>query len=119
MNRKIIKKIAEDSYSKKGLERAKVFEFARALKRRDLREYIRILKNFENRMTVTVTLPRENEISEIRRRLNKIYPNKKIVFTIDPTILAGIRIVDYDDVYEMSLKNFLETKLDQITHRYD
>ncbi|MBI2621715.1 MAG: hypothetical protein HYW63_03700 [Candidatus Levybacteria bacterium] len=119
MNKRLIKKLAEDSYSKEKLDRRKVFAFARVLRRRDLRKYIRFLKNFEDRMTLRVTLPTETEVGRVRRRLSKIFPNKKIVFTIDPTMLAGIRVIDYDNVYELSLKNSLETALDQITSRYD
>ena len=119
MNKKVIKKLAEESYSNKKLNSIKVFAFAKALKRGDLREYIRILKNFEDRMTVSITLPKETEIGLLRRKLSKIYPNKKIIFTIDPTMLAGIRVVDYDNVYELSLKNSLENRLNQITSRYD
>lgn len=108
MKKNIIKKLAEESYTKNTLNSDKILQVSKKLKREELKFYIKSLKNIESRKTVTVTLPSEEGASEIKAHLTKIYPDKKLVFGIDPSLLTGIRVVDFDNEYELSLKSFLE-----------
>jgi hypothetical protein len=111
MKKNLIKKLAEESYTKNTLDSGKILQVSKKLKREELKFYIKSLKNIESKRTVTVTLPSEEGASEIKAHLSKIYPNKRLVFGIDPTLLTGIRVVDFDNEYELSLKNFLEGSL--------
>lgn len=108
MKKNLIKKLAEESYTKNTLDSGKILRVSKKLKREDLKIYIKNLKTLESKKTVTVTLPSEEGINEIKMHFTKIYPDKRIVFSIDPSLLSGIRVVDYDNEYELSLRNFLE-----------
>jgi len=41
----------------------------------------------------------------------KIYPNKKIFIQVDDSLISGIRITEYDNIYELSLKDILENSM--------
>lgn len=111
MKKNVIKKLAELSYSKNVLDSAKITKIANTLKRSDLKVYIKTLKDMESKNTVYITVPNEDGIREIREHFKKIYPEKKLVFTFDSSLLSGVRVVDYDNEYELSLKSFLESSL--------
>ncbi len=111
MKKNLIKKLAEESYTKNDLDHDKIEKIAKNLKREDLKVYIKSLKALDSRKTVTVTLPSEEGIREIKDQFTKLYPDKKIIFAIDPTLLTGIKVVDFDNEYELSLKGFLESSI--------
>ena len=111
MKKNMIKKLAEVSYTQNSLDRDKIARITKKLKREDLKVYIKDLKTLEAKKTVTVTLPSDDSVREIKDQFTKIYPDKKILFSIDPSLLTGIRVVDYDNVYELSLKGFLESSI--------
>lgn len=111
MNKKVIKKLAEESYSKNTLDSGKITKIAKKLKRSDLKVYIKNLKDIEAQKTVMITVPNEDGLREIKTHFSKLYPDKKIVFNIDTTLLTGIKVVDYDNVYELSLKSLLENSV--------
>lgn len=113
MKKNIIRKLAEQSYTKNSLDHDKIAKIANRLKRQDLRVYIKDLKTLESKKTVTVTLPSEEGIREIKDHFTKIYPFKKLVFSIDPSLLSGVKVIDYDNEYELSLKGFLEGAIKQ------
>lgn len=111
MNKKVIKKLAEESYSKNTLDSGKITKITKNLKREDLKVYIRNLKDLEAKKTVVVTVPDENGVRDIKDHFSKLYPDKKLVFNIDSSLLSGIKVVDYDNVYELSLKSFLANSI--------
>jgi hypothetical protein len=108
MNKTDLKKLAEISYTKDNLDEKKVDMIANNLKKTDLKIYIKNLKNIELKKTVIITVPGEGGITEIKNYFYKLYPGRKLVFNTDESLISGIRVVDYDNVYELSLKNFLE-----------
>lgn len=108
MKKSEIKKLAKISYTNNKLDNKKVDKISKYLKNKDLRTYIKNLKITESKKTVNVTLPNRDSVSLINSHLTKIYPDKRIMFSIDPTMLSGIKVVDYDNEYELSLKSFLE-----------
>ena len=108
MNKSLIKKLAHASYTKGAIDPKKVNRITKSLKREDLKVYIKNLKTTESKKTVTVSIPSEDGIRDIKNYFSKIYPGKKIVFTIDQSLITGIKVVDYDNVYELSLRGFLE-----------
>lgn len=116
MRKSEIKKLASASYTKNKLDEKKVNRVSKHLKNNDLRAYIKDLKTLESKKTVNITLPNSESVSIIKGHFAKIYPDKRIVFSVDPTLLTGIKVVDYDNEYELSLKGFLEGG---ITHTND
>jgi F0F1-type ATP synthase delta subunit len=114
MKKNVLKKLAIASYTENELDEKKVSRISKSLNRADLKDYINDLKNIENKRTVTVTIPNEEESSKIKQMFAKIYPNKRIVVKIDEELITGIKVVDYDNVYELSLKGYLENSLDYL-----
>jgi F0F1-type ATP synthase delta subunit len=112
MRKTDIKKIANASFTREKLDEVKVKKVAKQLKREDLKVYIRELKDIESRKTVQITVPSEEGLSEMKRYFTKLYPDKKLLFGIDETLIGGIRVVDYDNIYELSIKNFLEGSIE-------
>lgn len=108
MKKKIIKNLAGISFENEKLDSEKVRRIAGALKREDLKVYIKNLKIIDEKRTVYITIPTEEGLGEMRKYFIKLYPNKKIIFNIDSSLLTGVKVVDYDNVYELSLKGFLE-----------
>ena len=111
MKKNIIKKLAEESFTKNELDEKTVMKVAKVLKREDLKVYIKDLKNMEAKKTVTVTIPSSKGAGDMKKYFDRIYPGKRIVFKVDESLLTGIKVVDYDNVYELSLKGLLEHSL--------
>lgn len=116
MKNNIIKKLAEESFSKNNLDEKIVMKVAKTLKREDLKVYIKDLKNMDTQRTVTVTIPSSAGVNDMKNYFSKMYPGKRIVFRVDESLLTGIKIVDYDNVYELSLKRLLEHSLKGVTN---
>lgn len=108
MKKNIIKKLAIASYTKNNLDDRKVNKVSKMLKNNDLRVYIKDLKTIESKKIISVTLPNSESTATIKNHFSRLYPNKRIVFSVDPTLLSGIKVVDYDNEYELSLKGLLE-----------
>ena len=111
MKKNIIKKVAKMSYSGDLLDKDKVIKISKSLKRENLKAYIKTLKNMEAKKTVVVTLSSEERIKGLKDYFSKLYPDKRIIIQIDESLLAGIRVVDFDNVYELSLKDLLENSI--------
>ena len=108
MKKNVIKKLAEVSFKNDEVDQDKVKKIANLLKREDLKLYIKNLKIINDKRSVQVTIPGDEGFIEIKRYFTKLYPNKRVVFNIDPTLLTGVKVVDYDNIYELSLRGFLE-----------
>ncbi len=115
MKKNIIKKLAKASYTKEEMDKNKIEKVTKHLKRSEVKEYIRDLKAIENKRTVTITIPQDKGISEIKQMFTRIYPNKKIIVKIDPELITGIKVADYDNEYELSLQGMLEDSIEYIT----
>lgn len=106
MNKKLIKKLAQASYKNNTLDKKSVERITPLLLRKDLKQYIKMLKNREQKKTVVVTVTSKKRL--YKSEFAKLYPNKRIVHEIDPSLIAGIKILDNDVLFEMNLKNSLE-----------
>jgi F0F1-type ATP synthase delta subunit len=51
--------------------------------------------------------------------LKKFFNNKELLFIEDKSLIAGIRIIDYDIVYELNLKDSLENMIRHVQKSYD
>lgn len=117
MSRKKLKTIVTESYKDDILDFNKAYTIAGSLRsRNDLKQYINELKNYENKKNVTVTMPFSINKAEV---FEKLFPNKKIVYKIDPSVMLGVKIVNNDNVYEFNLKNMLQNIISYITKSYD
>src|SRR3972149_10838978 len=108
MKKKQIKKLAITSYTKGELDYKKVKKNIKFLNRSELKLYIKAIKNYENIKTITVFVPSIAGKKNILKDLKKIFPKKRIIFKKDESLIAGIRIIDNDIVYDTNIKNTLE-----------
>lgn len=115
MNTKDIKKLALSSYTKENLDENKTLRIANLLKKGDLRQYLKTLKLIEKKNTVKVTVSSKPDIS-IQTNLKKIFKHKKIIVKEDNNLIAGIKIEDFDNVYEFNLSNTLKNIVNYISN---
>ncbi len=116
MNSKKIDKLVVYSYKNDFLNQNKVNKIATLLSKSDLKKYINALKLTENKKSLIISSPMNN--SDLKK-FEKLFPNKKIVFKKDPTLMLGMEIIDNDIVYEFTLKNSLDKILNYIEQNYD
>lgn len=115
MKKKIIKLIALKSFARNNLDPIKVKKFSKSMKRKDLRQYIKYLKHYESKNKITIVIPSMEKINKKDLgRFAKLYPNKKIEYLEDPSIILGIRLIDNDLIYDFNLKNTFENITQQI-----
>lgn len=117
MNRQMLKQLVMESYTNGELDARKVNRIADLLTKKELRLYIRALKNWERQNKVIIEVPTEKglDLSE----LQEFFSDKKIVVHIDPSLLLGMRLKYNDDIFEMSLKNSLDKITEHIKEYYD
>lgn len=73
-----------------------------------MKKYIKSLKLVERKNTIYLVLPNENiknGVSHIIELLKKTYPAKKIEFLYDKSLIAGIKIINDDLIYEHNVGN--------------
>lgn len=121
MNKTQIKKLAEKSFRNKDLDEKFVKDAAKRLKRSELKTYLRELYSLENKKTIKVFLPNDDQgnAKMVYQVFRKMYSNKKILIEIDPTLIAGIRIQNNDNIYELSFKSLFSNLLTSIEQKYD
>lgn len=107
MTKKQIKNIVLESYNNEMLDEKKVEHVARILQRGELKEYIRELKAYEKKKSLVVSIP-YNPIEKEKEKFQKLFPNKKIVYIIDPSLLLGAKIINDDYVHGLNVKNTLD-----------
>ena len=116
MNSKKIGKLVSVSYKNNSLDQKKVNKISTLLSSADLKKYINGLKLTEKKKSLIVSSPINNQVI---RKFEKLFPHKKIIFTKDPSLMLGVRVVDNDIVYEFTLKNTLHKILNHIEQNYD
>ena len=107
MTKKIVKQLAEESFEKKSLNEKKISLITARLKKTDIRAYIRALTLLTYQKTVFVQTPVAiDETSQ--KQLQLKFPNKKMIYTIHKDLLAGMKIIDNDLLYDYSLEAKIE-----------
>lgn len=110
MTKKLLKQMVEVSYNGQDLDVKKVEAIASRLSRKELREYIRALKIAERKICVLVDVPTENG-EKYLKDFQSLFPNKKLVFRKDASLVFGTRVTDNDIVYAMNLRDSLQGML--------
>lgn len=106
MNKKLLKQLVIESYTKEELDFTKVNAIADLLKRKDLKLYIRALRNQEKKKTVDVITPGELNRDE-KKMVENTFKNKKINYIIDSSLIVGLKIIENDKVFDLNLGNTL------------
>lgn len=121
MTKKQIKLLAEASYLKDNLDYSKTRRIADRLTREDLKKYLGMLKNIEKRKMVTIVVPemKLNEKRDIEKRFKNLFKDKNISMEIDPSLIVGLKIINNDLIYELSLDNTFNRINDYLLEQYD
>jgi len=121
MEKKYIKKLALASYTKNELDSKKVKKIAGFLTRNNLKQYIKELKLLESQKTITILTPSfsKKAKNDIKEKFAKIYADKKVIIDNDPSLILGIKVIDNDLIYDLSLKNTLDNLNMHINEQYD
>ena len=117
MDRKILKQLAGASFRRNKLDSERVRFISKKLKRSDLKTYIRYLKRADEENTVRIFISSDSKSleREIRKMFEKIYPNKEIEIGEDESLIAGIKILDGDIVYELNLRDVFNKALTHLS----
>lgn len=118
MTKKQIKKIAEESYTNNVLNEKKTEKIGEILNRKELKLYINELKKRENEITIVITLPSLPKETE-QIALQKLFPNKKIRYNIDESLVLGMKIEDNDLIYEMNMRSIFNHLITYVVNTYD
>lgn len=120
MDKKLLKQLVDYSYVGEKLNVERVGKVTKLLKnkREDFKMYIRGIKKRERYLHVFIDLAKNN-FEQFKNAFKKIFPNKKIAWNIDPSLLLGVRITEGDNVLEMSLKRSLLQIVSKIEQSYD
>ncbi len=115
MTKKRIKQLAKETFEKDNLNQKKLALIIGRLKKTDARAYIQALKQIVQGNTVFVHSPVAVD-ETAQKQLELKFPNKKMIYVLNKNLLAGMKILDNDLLYDYSL----ETKIDRVVKRaYD
>lgn len=97
-----LKELAQQSYKKGILDEETVQYVADRLSRKEVKEYIKLLKKEEAKKEVHVTSAETLSTSDVEK-IQKLYPGKFIITSVDPSMISGVRIVENNKEYEINL----------------
>ena|ERR1039457_6970681 len=116
MNKKI-KSLALLSYDNCQLDANAIDLISSRLNRRELKDYIRFLKQIENEKQVIVTVPKQLENKD-KEKIQLLFPDKTIIYLTDPEMISGIKITNGDVEYEISINQIFHDIINHIS-KYD
>jgi len=105
MTTKQMKKLAIISYTRNTLDLKKINRITKLLSRAELKRYVKFLNSLEQSKTVKVIMPKLDVESGLANELKKIFPDKRLEFAEDKSLIAGLKLIDNDIVYDFNLKN--------------
>lgn len=118
MTRKQIQQLVEKSYTNTSMNKEDVEHISSYLKRSELKEYVKELKSYEKKKTIVITSPLLPS-KEDQTKIQDLFPKKKIVYDIDPSLLMGYKVTDNDVIYEYSLSHIFDSMLDHVENNYE
>lgn len=115
-----IKKLAEASYTDNHIDKKAINKISLILKGKELKFYVKALKNFNKRNTVEFYVPSKKMVTDdMIKSISNFFKNKIVNLIEEPSLIAGARIIDNDMIYELNLKDSLENLIDHIQKSYD
>ena len=114
----IINQLVMASYIHGSLDLKRVDKIATFLNRKMLKLYIKALKSREKQDSIFVDSQYALE-DTYENMLNDLYPDKKIIYNTDDSLVSGIKITNNDLIYEMSIRSALEKILEKVKENYD
>jgi F0F1-type ATP synthase delta subunit len=114
MTTKQIKNLATASYTNELLDSKKINRIVKLLNRSQLKRYIKFLKSLEQSKTVKVIMSKLASKNELAKNLKAQFPNKRLEFSEDKSLIAGLKLIDNDNIYDFNLKNTFENLVSYI-----
>lgn len=120
MDNKLLKRLIDYSYINNNLSIKRINKIARLFKnrRQDMKQYLKGLKKRERTLSISIDVSMP-AISRYKNKFADIFPNKKIIWNVDSSLMLGLRVTDNDNVLEMSLKKTLNDIMSAIEQNYD
>lgn len=118
MTKRDIRQLVVASYTKDRLDDKKVEKIAGMLSKTDLKAYIRGLRLEEQKHKIYLALATKTIYNKARKEFEKAFEGKEIVFTEDPSLLLGMRVLDGDMLYEVSLSERLNQLTKSVEENY-
>ena len=115
MTKRIIKKLALESYTGKNLDPKKISKIIKLFNRSELKTYIKAIKNYENAQTITLITPAKTGSDKILKEIRNMFLDKKILLKQDKNLIAGVRIIDNDTIYDFNVQNTLENLVSYVS----
>jgi len=114
MTKKQIRGLVSASYTNDQLDQKKINRISKMLNRAELKTYINLVKMFEKSKTLTIYTPNLSAGAFFKKELGKIFKSKKIEIKEDKKLIAGIKIIDDDNVYDFNVRNNLKNLVSYI-----
>lgn len=120
MTKKQIEQLVLQSYTGDNLDNRKVERLIGQVSRRDLKMYIRTLRNWERKRSVEILIPDEGYKKNIKLdMIKKMFPKKRVKYSVDSSLITGVKVISEDMVYDFNLKDTLENIVEHIRKQYD
>ena len=120
MTKKQIKQLAESSFSQDYLDAKKLNRIMKIIdKKKDIKEYIRYLKIFDDQRKVVISVPSLINQKNVKKSFSKVFPKKRIIIVEDPKLVAGMKVKNGDEIFDYNLKNTLDSINDFINNEND
>ncbi len=119
MTKRLLQQLVLASYQDEDLDAHNVDEISKRLSTKDLKAYLRALKLMEQQKKIYIAMPSASVYNTSKKDLKKLFPKKELVFTEDPSLLLGMRLIDNDMVYDMNLKSRLENVIEEVEQQYN
>lgn len=116
LKKKQIRELVNLSITKGSLDPKKVELIASSLKRKELKKYIKALKKEDLEQQVIIKLPQQPTDAQ-KNVFDSLFPNKKIIYHKDQSLLLGVKIINNDMEHQLNLKNNLNTILSHIINK--
>lgn len=117
MTKKQIQQMIKDSYSNQKLDQDKVKIMASKLNRSELKTYIMALKAYERKLNLIIITA--YHFKDLKKEINKLFADKQIIYEQDPNLIAGVKIINDDIIYEHNFKNTIRNITDYVKQSYD
>lgn len=120
MSIKKIKKLALKSFDENSLNEKIINIISGKLNKKNLKVYINELKRISDRRIVKVYVPDRNILTDrMTQGLSRFFNNKQLKIIEEPDLIAGLRIVDNDLIYELNLRDSFENMIEYLKETYD
>jgi F0F1-type ATP synthase delta subunit len=102
MKKQLEELLLKESYKNGLLDEDTVKKISDKLNRNMLKLYIGLLRKEEKKKMIFVTTPKLMSESD-RNKIKALFPKKKLIEEIDPTMISGIKIIENDEAYDLDL----------------